>query len=100
MSLFLSLISPDFVGNPQRAVVARAARMLRIGEFQFLQLAFCEWFGEEMSNDIINEQFKSYMLNGQVPYWARHYARRICRLYAAGKLNCWDPYFHRYDIDC
>jgi len=84
MSLFLSLISPDFAGNPQRVVVARAARMLRIGEFQVLQLAFCEWFGEEMSNDIINEQFKSYMLNDQVPYWARRYARRICRLYAAG----------------
>ena len=47
MNLHLSPYSPTLVENPSRAAVANAARLLGMGEFQFLQLAYREWFGKK-----------------------------------------------------
>jgi hypothetical protein len=80
MNLFMSPFSPTIVETPHRAAVANAARLFRIGEFQFLQLAFSEWFSKEMTEDIINEQFRKYMMNNEVPHWALHCARNILSL--------------------
>ncbi len=50
----------------------------------------------EAAND---PMFRSYMLEGQVPAWARHYARRVIDLDERGELDDRDPRYHRYDAD-
>jgi hypothetical protein len=94
-----TLIRPDREENPQRAEVGRAANLLQIGEFQFLQLAYNEWFSEEMPEPLCKSLFMGYMLYNKVPNWARHYARRILALDREGALNERDPSYHRYDSD-
>ncbi len=81
------------------AVIAGAANQLQVGEFQFLQLAYREWFGDDIPESAMDGLFDSYMLDGEVPYWARHCARRIIRLDEAGDLNDGDPRYHRYDCE-
>lgn len=96
---FKTLIRPDREENPRRSEVARAANLLQIGEFQFLQLAYAEWFNEEMPEEVCNRLFMGYMLYDKVPHWARHYARRIMALDREGVLDERDPFYHRYDRD-
>lgn len=96
---FQTLIRPDREENPQRAEVARAANLLQVGEFQFLQLAYAEWYNDEMPEELCNKLFMGYMLYDNVPHWARHYARRILTLDREGTLDEGDPAYHRYDRD-
>lgn len=97
MSLLRTLIRPDREENAERAEVARAANLLQIGEFQLLQLAFREWFGRDIPPGETDRLFGAYMFHNQVPHWARHFARRIIGLDAAGLLDDRDPAYHRYD---
>jgi len=101
MHFFKALLRPgrEEAGNAERAVIVGAANQLEVGEFQLLQLAYREWFGEDISESATDGLFESYMLDGEVPYWARHYARRIIRLDEAGGLNDCDPRYHRYDCE-
>lgn len=70
MTLLQALIRPDRGENARRAEVARAANLLQVGEFQFLQLAYDEWRGREMPEALINRLFTAYMLHDQTPWWA------------------------------
>ncbi len=97
MNLFETLIHPDREEHPERAEVARAANLLQIGEFQLLQLAYKDWFGTDIPTGESDRLFGAYMMHNQVPSWARHYARRILGLDAAGMLDDRDPAYHRYD---
>lgn len=97
MSFFKTLIRPDLEERPDRAEVARAANLLQIGEFQLLQLAYADWFGRDMANDDADRLFASYMMHDRVPPWARHFARHVFALDAAGTLDDRDPAWHRYD---
>jgi hypothetical protein len=99
MTLWKTLIRPDREENPEQAEVSRAANLLQIGEFQFLQLAYFDWFGEDMSKADCNRLFAGYMLYNQTPHWVRHYSRQINNLDATGKLNDNDPAYHRYDAN-
>ena len=99
MTLLQTLIRPDREESAQRAEVARAANLLQVGEFQFLQLAYSRWHGEEMPEEVINRMFMAYMLHDQVPYWARHHAHHILALDGQGALDEADPAYHRYDRD-
>ncbi len=99
MNLFETLIHPDREEHPERAEVARAANLLQIGEFQLLQLAYKDWFGTDLPSALIDKLFADHMLRNRVPHWARHYARRIIALDAAGMLNDRDPAYHCYDTD-
>ena len=100
MTTFLqTLIRPDKEESAQRTEVAKAANLLQVGEFQFLQLAYSEWHGEEMPEELINNLFMSYMLHDQVPYWAGHHAHQILELDRRGELNDRAPAYHRYDKD-
>ena len=98
-NFFQTLIRPDREETPDRAEIARAANLLQVGEFQFLQLAYNEWFSEEMPERLCDKFFMGYMLQDSVPHWARHYARRILALDREGTLNDLDPRYHRYDSD-
>jgi hypothetical protein len=97
MSLLQTLLRPDHDEHPERAEAARAANLIQVGEFQLIQLAYFEWFGQDMSEPVGNHLFHAYMLHNQVPHWVRHYARRILALDAAGTLDDQDPAYHRFD---
>ena len=97
MYLFQTLLRPDHEEFPERAEVGRAANLLQIGEFQFLQLAYREWFGDDLAPGAIDGLFDSYMLSNQVPFWARQYARKISERAKAGMLDDNDPTYHCYD---
>lgn len=100
MASFLqTMLRPDREEDPEKAVVARAANLLQIGEFQLLQLAYHDWFGEEMAAGAGDEVFRAYMLRGDVPAWARRYARRIIVKEELNDLDDRDPGYHRYDCD-
>ena len=45
---FKTLIRPDQEEDPERTLVARAANVLQVGEFQLLQLAYHEWHGHDL----------------------------------------------------
>jgi hypothetical protein len=98
-NFFQTLMRPDREESVERAEVARAANLLQIGEFQLLQLAYHEWHGEDVATEAIDRLFKTYMLENEVPHWARHYARRIIALDTAGKLDDREPHYHRYDVN-
>ena len=99
-SFFQTLLRPDHDEHPERALVARAANLLQVGEFQLLQLAYHEWFGFDMPAAQIDRIFSQYMLHNEVPHWARHYARRILDLDEGGAEDLdADPAYHRYDAE-
>ena len=99
MNFFKVLLRPDREEreNGPRALIARAANVLQIGEFQLLQLAYREWHGEDLPEHLVSGLFSSYMLNGDVPPWARHFARRILERDGRGELDENNPAYHRYD---
>ena len=97
MSFLRTLLHPDVEEAPDKALVARAANLVQLGEFQFLQLAYREWHGEELPEAMIDPLFRRYMLQDRVPPWARHYARRIAELDRQGRLDDRAPRFRRLD---
>lgn len=98
---FETLIHPDReeLEMAERTIVGSAANVLQVGEFQFLQLAYREWHDSDMPQALVDRIFSDYMLNNQVPHWARHYARLILTRAEMGTLNDNDPSYHRYDHD-
>ena len=96
---FHTLVRPDQEENPERALVARAANILQVGEFQLLQLAYSEWFKEDMPEEMVDRLFATYMFGKEVPHWARNYARRVIEYDEQELLDIDHPAFHRYDAD-
>lgn len=100
-SFFQTLLRPDREDpeSRERGEVAEAANILMVGEFQLLQLAYFDWFGEDMPTDVVDRLFGAYMVRNQVPHWARHFARRILERDAKGFVNPHNPFYHRYDAN-
>jgi len=99
MNFFQTLLHPDQEDDPVRAEIAHAANLLQIGEFQFLQIAYADWHGKDLTGAGLDEMFKAYMLNEVVPPWARHFARKIIAEESMNDVNIDDPQFHRFDSD-
>lgn len=101
MNLWETLLHPDKeeLENPERRIIADAANILQVGEFQLLQLAYRDWFCEDLPEDQADGLFQSYMIHGVVPPWARHYGRNILRKEQAGRLDYNQRRYHRYDCD-
>ncbi|MCG8360746.1 MAG: hypothetical protein MI920_34730 [Kiloniellales bacterium] len=97
--LLKTLLRPDREEDPERTLIARAANVLQVGEFQFLQLAYADWHGRDMPADLCSAMFKAYMLHNEVPVWARHFARWVIRQDEIGMIDGQNPKFHRYDHD-
>lgn len=99
MNFFETLLHPDReeLEMADRMVVVAAANLIQVGEFQFLQLAYREWFGKDLPEALVAHLFSNYMLHSEVPHWARHYARLILDHDEKGQLDSNDPAFHRYD---
>ena len=98
---FETLIQPDKdeLDKMDRREVGRAANILQIGEFQLLQLAYREWHDEDLPESQVDSLFNAYMINSEVPHWARHYARQIIRLEKSGRIAGQEARYHLYDND-
>ncbi|MDJ0945999.1 MAG: hypothetical protein QNJ30_21335 [Kiloniellales bacterium] len=94
-----TLIRPDQDENEDRALIAHAANILEIGEFQLLQLAYYEWHGCDMPEAQTDTIFHGFMMQNRVPHWAKHFARRVLEHEERDELNARHPYFHRYDSE-
>ena len=101
MNFWQTLLHPDKeeLENPERRVIVNAANILQIGEFQLLQLAYGDWHGEDLPEGQMDQLFKSYMIDGVAPFWARHYARKIIAEEQAGDLDYNQRQYHRFDCD-
>ncbi len=101
MNFFSTLLHPDReeLEMEERMIISSAANVLQVGEFQFLQLAYREWFGEDLPEAMVSRLFAAYMLRNEVPHWARHYARLILMRDEQGTLAAHDARYHRYDHD-
>jgi hypothetical protein len=99
MNFFSTLLHPDReeLEMEERMIVSSAANILQVGEFQLLQLAYREWFGEDLPEAMVSQVFTAYMLRNEVPHWARHYARLILMREEQGSLAENDASYHRYD---
>ena len=99
--LWKTLLRPDHDEEEMkdRLVLIAAANQLQVGEFQFMQLAYREWFAEDLPEARVSKVFTNYMLKSEVPYWARHYARQIIEGCENGTIDENAPHFHRYDHD-
>jgi len=99
--LFKTLIKPDREEHEQsdRSEVAKAANILQVGEFQLLQLAYFDWFDEDLPEPMVDKLFRAYMLKDEVPHWARYYARKVIEGERRGIVDINHASFHRYDHD-
>ncbi len=96
---FKTLLRPDREEDPEATLIARAANILQVGEFQFLQLAYADWHGCDMSTELCAKLFRAYMMHNEVPVWARHFARWVIRQDEIGMIDSREDRFHRYDHD-
>ena len=99
MNLFDTLMHPDRDEHPGRGLIAHAANLLQVGEFQFLQLAFLHWHDRELTEAEASRLFDSFMVANNVPGWATMYANRIIELDQQGQLDDRNPHYHQFDYD-
>ena len=83
--LLRTLIKPDWEENPKRSEVINAANLIQIGEFQLIQLAYKDWYNDELPENKINNIFNEYMLTGIIPIWVTEYAQTIIKLESSFK---------------
>ncbi|MBX2886977.1 MAG: hypothetical protein KTR32_43925 [Granulosicoccus sp.] len=56
---------------------SKAAQMLNISEFKLFSEAYLAWFGDRADeNDLVNV-FSQFMMFGEIPDWADHFARSV-----------------------
>lgn len=101
MNLWETIIHPDQeeLELGERVLVAKAANILQVGEFQLLQLAYRDWFGDDLPPAMVDRLFTLYMLKNEMPHWARHYARKIIYEDSRGRVDDREPAYHVYDHD-
>jgi hypothetical protein len=95
--LLATLMRPDRQDDPDRGVLIQAANILQVGEFQFVQLAYSEWFGHDMPAHEIDGHFRDILVRGRTPGWATRHAQRIIDWDARGLLAANNPDYHRFD---
>ena len=95
--LLKTLIKPDWDDSPKRSEIIEAANLIQVGEFQLIQLAYKEWYNENLPEDKINIIFNEYMVSGIIPIWVTYYARDIIKLDKANILESYNKKYHVYD---
>jgi hypothetical protein len=65
--------------DPEYGEILHAAKLLKMGEFQYLQSAFANWHGREMTEAETNRYFRSFIIDHRIPWWARESARKMTR---------------------
>ena len=95
--LLKTLVKPDWDDNPKRSKILHAANLLHVGEFQLIQLAYKNWYTEDLPEDKINIIFSEYMVTGIIPIWVTHYAQDIIKLNKVNVLDSFNDKYHVYD---
>ena len=95
--MFKNLYELDEFDTVEHNLVAEAANRLEIGEFQLFQLGYAAWFGSDPDPKTLEQAFFSYLMEHQIPHWARHYARNIVDDDDRGLIDIYDEKFHRFD---
>jgi len=95
--LLATLMRPDHEDDPERGTVIQAANILQVGEFQFLQLAYREWFAHDMPADQVDGYFRHFIIKGHTPRWAVQHAERIIDWDARGLLDERNPDYRRFE---
>ena len=67
--------------------VLDASSALEVTEFRLFELAFQDWYGKKADNLALEKYFAAYMFANRVPGWVRHFARKILKLQAEGRLD-------------
>ncbi len=67
--------------------VVRASMMLQLSEFRFFQLAYAQWYGQEIPENRLEHIFSEYMFDDIIPHWVRHFTRKILSLSDEGRLH-------------
>ncbi|MDZ7662689.1 hypothetical protein [Thiohalophilus sp.] len=70
---------PDKPLPPDLQVLLDAVGLLDISEFRLFELAYEAWYGEPASPEKLECAFARYMYREEVPFWVRHYARRVLK---------------------
>ena len=96
-NLLKTLVKPDWDDNPKRSEILHAANLLQIGEFQLIQLAYKDWYKEDLPESKISKIFSEYMVTGIIPIWVTHYANDILKLNKAKVLDSYNKKYHVYD---
>lgn len=53
------------------------AKLLETSEFKLFGDAYRTWYGEEISDKLLECCFNRYLLNNIVPFWVRSYVRKF-----------------------
>jgi len=67
--------------------VLKTSSVLNVGEFRVFQIAYKEWFGEEVDEATIEGYFTPYMFKDIVPLWVRHFCTRVLQLDSDDRLD-------------
>lgn len=57
--------------------ITQAAHLLNTSEYKLFSEAYLAWFGDRPSDVDVMNAFSQYMMYGEVPDWADHFARAI-----------------------
>ena len=75
--LLKTLMKPDWDDNPKRSEIIQAANLIQIGEFQLIQLAYKNWYKEDLPEDKINHIFNEYMRTEFLSFISRQGSLRV-----------------------
>jgi hypothetical protein len=67
--------------------VSATASLLQISEFRCFQIAYSQWFGDELDEQRMEIIFSSYLKELCVPHWVRHFTRKVFSLEEQGILD-------------
>jgi len=58
-----------------------------MSECEVFHLAYRHWFGEESDAITIESSFTTYIFEGEIPFWARHFCQHIFTLAQEDRLD-------------
>ncbi|MCP1676337.1 hypothetical protein J2T57_003498 [Natronocella acetinitrilica] len=73
--------------DPQSRDVIQAAGMLEISEYDFMAIAYREWFGSSATRQALEGYFRPYMFGDPPPFWAHRLALEVLDLHERGQLK-------------
>lgn len=66
--------------------VVAVAHLLGISEFEVFLAAYRHWYGNNGDAISIENSFSTYIFEGEIPFWTRHFCHRVLTLEKEGKL--------------
>ena len=97
--MFKIIYDWDDADNIEMNLVAEASNRLGIGEYQAFQLGFAAWYGFDPDPELLHQPFFQYLYHNDIPFWARHFARKVIQEDDRGELNPDDAQYHRFDAE-